>query len=138
VPAREHPLAGTWTVDLSKAVAILTLMVTATACDAASPTPTTGLTGVVVRGPVTPVCTIERPCDAPFSADFIVEQNGQRVNHFRSDTEGRFIVMLAPGRYRIVPDAGAPIIAPQSQAKTVDVLPVGLTQVRLEFDTGIR
>jgi hypothetical protein len=119
-------------------IPILMLTVAAAACDPASPTPTTGLTGVVVRGPVTPVCTIDRPCDAPFSADFSVEQNGQRVNHFRSDADGRFIVMLASGRYRIVPAAGAPILAPQSQAKTVDVLPVGLTEVRLEFDTGIR
>lgn len=119
-------------------VRILTLAAAAAACEPTSPTLTTGLTGVVMRGPVTPVCTLQTPCDAPFSADFTVEQNGRRVNHFRSDSDGRFTVMLASGTYRIVPDPGAPIIAPQSQAKTVEVGPVGLTQVRLEFDTGIR
>jgi hypothetical protein len=47
-------------------------------------------------------------------------------------------VILPAGIYRIVPDADAPIISPQSQAKVAEVESVGLTEVRLEFDTGIR
>jgi hypothetical protein len=110
-----------------------------TACDQPlSPTVTTGLTGVVVRGPIIPVCQIDVPCDAPFSATFTVDQNGRRIAEFRSDADGRFTVMLPAGSYRLVPGTDAPIISPQSQAKTVDVLRAGLTQVRLEFDTGIR
>jgi len=46
--------------------------------------------------------------------------------------------MLSPGTYRIVPGFDAPIIAPTAQAKVVVVQPVGLTEVRLMFDTGIR
>ena len=109
------------------------------ACDQpVSPTDTTGLTGVAVRGPITPVCQIQLPCDAPFSAEFTVEQNGRRITEFRSDADGRFTVMLPSGAYRIVPQAAAPIISPLSQAKMVEVLPGGLTEVRLAFDTGIR
>lgn len=104
----------------------------------ASPTLTTGLTGTVLRGPITPVCRIEVPCDAPFSADFSVEQNGKVVLRFRSEQDGRFTVMLEPGQYRVVPATNAPIISPTSQAKTVNVLAGGLTEVRLSFDTGIR
>ena len=103
-----------------------------------SPTLTTGLTGIVLRGPVTPVCRIEVPCDAPFSADFSVEQNGKVVSGFRSDQDGRFTVMLEPGQYRVVPAANAPVIFPASQSKTVNVLAGGLTEIRLTFDTGIR
>ena len=67
----------------------------ATACgNPASSTPTTGLTGVVVRGPITPVCRIDIPCDAPFSAGFSVQQSGRQVGEFRSDSEGRFTVWL--------------------------------------------
>ena len=105
---------------------------------AVSPTVTTGLRGVVVRGPIAPVCQIDVPCDAPFSATFSVEQGGRLVTRFRSDDGGHFAVMLPAGTYRIVPGADAPIMSPQSQAKTVEVLPVGLTEIRLEFDTGIR
>ena len=122
------------------ALVMLTMTWTAVvACDhPASPTVTTGLTGVVVRGPITPVCQIQVPCDAPFSATFSVEQNARRISEFRSDADGRFSVMLPAGVYRIVPGADAPIMSPQLQAKMVEVLPVGLTTVRLEFDTGIR
>ena len=103
-----------------------------------APTPTTGLTGVVVRGPVTPVCQVEAACDAPFAATFSVDQNAREISQFHSDAAGRFTVRLQPGAYTIVPGPDAPILAPQSQAKTVQVLPSGLTDVRLEFDTGIR
>jgi hypothetical protein len=118
---------------------MLALAWAVTACDQpGSPTVTTGLTGVVVRGPITPVCQIQVPCDAPFSAAFNVEQNARRITQFQSDADGRFTVTLPPGVYRIVSGADAPILSPQSQAKTVEVLSGGLTEVRLEFDTGIR
>lgn len=110
-----------------------------TGCDQPlSPTIDTGLTGVVVRGPIAPVCQIDRPCNAPFSAAFDVFENARRVAGFRSDAEGRFTVTLPAGAYRVIPAADAPIIQPPTQVRTVEVLPVGLTQVRLEFDTGIR
>ena len=103
-----------------------------------SPTPGTGLTGVVVRGPITPVCQVAVPCEAPFSAGFTVEQDGRRVAQFHSNADGRFSVRLLPGQYRVAPDLDAPIIRPASQVKTVDVGDSGMTEVRLQFDTGIR
>jgi hypothetical protein len=120
--------------------AILALVSAAvTACDQPlSPTVTTGLTGIVVRGPITPLCQSQVPCDVPFSATFSVEQNARRISEFRSDADGRFTVMLPAGVYRVVAGTDAPILSPLSQAKMVEVLPVGLTEVRLDFDTGIR
>jgi hypothetical protein len=103
------------------------------------PSPTTGLTGVVMRGPVTPVCRVDVPCDAPFSATFMVEQDGRRVAQFQSDAAGQFAVYLRAGAYVIVPGADAPIIGPSLQRKSVTVADNGmLTVVRLMFDTGIR
>jgi len=121
------------------AVLLMTICASLTACDhPSSPTVTTGLTGLVVRGPIAPVCQVGIACDAPFSAAFSVDQEGRRVAEFRSDANGRFTVMLRAGTYRIVPADDAPIISPRAQAKTVSVLTMGLTEVRLEFDTGIR
>ena len=111
------------------------------ACTSArsSPSTTTGLTGVVMRGPVTPVCRVDVPCDAPFSATFNVERNGRRVTQFQSDAAGQFTVLLAPGAYTVVPNSDAPVISPASQMKSVTVADNGmLTVVRLMFDTGIR
>src|SRR4030095_13768904 len=111
------------------------------ACASAAPSPstTTGLTGVVMRGPVTPVCRVDVACDAPFSATFTVERSGRRVTQFQSDVAGQFTVFLAPGTYTVVPNADAPIISPSSQAKSVTVADNGMLTVGgLTFDTGIR
>jgi len=114
-------------------------VLTACASAGSSPSSTTGLTGVVMRGPVTPVCRVDVPCDAPFSAIFTVEQAGRRVAQFQSDAAGQFTVYLKPGSYNVVPAADAPIIGASSQRKSVTVADNGmLTAVRLTFDTGIR
>lgn len=111
----------------------------ASSCAGTSPSPMTGLTGVVLRGPVTPVCRVDVPCDAPFSASFTVQRSGRMVAQFQSDMSGQFTVFLPPGTYTVTPTPDAPIIAPSSQAKQVTVEDNGaLTSVRLTFDTGIR
>jgi hypothetical protein len=98
----------------------------------------TGLTGVVLRGPVTPVCEEDVPCDAPFAATFLVTRSGRGIATFASSSDGHFTVMLPPGDYRIVPTADAPLLAPTAQGHDVVVGPVGLTTDTLLFDTGIR
>src|SRR3954465_15992220 len=83
----------------------------------------TGLTGVVLRGPVMPVCQVNVPCDAPFSASFTVQQSTVVVGRFHSDDQGHFEVRLPPGTYRIIPGPDAPIISPGSQEQQVGVRP---------------
>ena len=121
-----------------RTVLLVACLAAAAGCTSVAPSATTGLTGIVTRGPVTPVCRIDIPCDAPFSAGFSVEQGGKRVAEFRSDADGHFTVWLEPGTYRVVPASDAPVLGATSQAKVVDVGAVGLTSVHLEFDTGIR
>jgi hypothetical protein len=99
--------------------------------------PTTGLTGVVTRGPVTPVCRVDLPCSAPFVGTFSVLQGTKVIGTFQSDSEGRFTVMLYPGTYSVVL-TDATLLGPFRQSKTVTVVSPGLTTVNLEFDTGIR
>jgi hypothetical protein len=98
----------------------------------------TGLEGVVRRGPITPVCQLDEPCDAPFSALFDVRNTREVVAHFRSDSAGRFLVVLPPGSYVVVPDSSAPLLGAVHQVQPVVVAPDGLTHVELSFDTGIR
>jgi hypothetical protein len=107
-----------------------------TACTSNTEPLTTGLTGQVIRGPITPVCQVNVPCDAPFSAGFTVQVGGRRViAHFRSDAQGHFTIYLPPGAYLIVPDPDAPVF---DQTKNIIVGDSGLTTVKLDFDTGIR
>ena len=98
----------------------------------------TGLTGLVLRGPITPVCVTDQPCDAPFAATFTVTRNGRSVRRFTSGADGTFSVLLEPGGYRIVPAPDAPIISPTTQVQDVVVGDSGITTDTLFFDTGIR
>lgn len=98
----------------------------------------TGLQGQVLRGPITPVCKVDEPCDAPFSAEFTVLKNDRVVSRFQSDSHGDFTVGLDPGLYIVVPDSTAPLMLPQQQQREVAVQPNGMTPVTLHFDTGIR
>jgi hypothetical protein len=97
----------------------------------------TGLEGTVRRGPITPVCQVGIPCDAPFSGSFQVWGSRFLAARFRSDSAGRYEVLLSPGTYSVVPDSGA-AVWPSGQSRAVTVGPVGLTHADLEFDTGIR
>jgi hypothetical protein len=108
-----------------------------TSCGGVEP-PLTRLVGQVVRGPVQPVCQVDVPCEEPFSAGFTVRLGSRRVTTFRSDSQGRFAVPLAPGTYTIVPAPDAPLLSPSQQAKLVTVGPDSVTVVQLDFDTGIR
>ncbi len=99
----------------------------------------TGLTGIVFRGPINPVAIVGIPNDEPFSAEFYVYDNlDQFIQSFKSDDEGKFSVAIPPGVYMIIPDKTAPIINPEQQIKEVTVNPDSITSLDLYFDTGIR
>lgn len=102
------------------------------------PETATGLSGVVLRGPITPVCTDTVSCDAPFSAGFQLKKDDITVAAFRSDALGCFAVQVPSGNYVVVPDADTPVLFPESQTRAVTVGAEGWTQVELTFDTGIR
>jgi hypothetical protein len=97
----------------------------------------TGLEGTMRRGPTQPVCQVDQPCSAPFTAGFEVLQGGQIVARFQSDAEGHFLIHLPPGIYMVTPDESAPLLT-RADAHDVTVGSSGLTHVELEFDTGIR
>jgi hypothetical protein len=120
------------------AVFAISLVVAVAGCGSPTAPADTGLAGTVYRGPVTPVCAFNQPCEAPFKAAFTVERGTTRVASFQSDDQGHYQVRVAPGVYFIVPAADAPIVLPSSQVKQVTVGPNGLTFVDLHFDTGIR
>jgi hypothetical protein len=97
----------------------------------------TGLEGTMRRGPTRPVCQVDQPCSAPFTAGFEILQGAQVIARFQSDAEGHFVIHLPPGSYMVAPDESAPVLA-RADAHEVTVGSSGLTHVDLEFDTGIR
>ncbi len=119
--------------------AIVLAGLAAAGCSAPSlPAGATGLSGTVVRGPLTPVCQVDVPCEGGFGAAFSVQRGGRQMAQFTTDSSGGFSVALAPGTYQVVPGADAPILDPAAQSRTVTVGGDGWTTVTWHFDTGIR
>ena len=100
---------------------------------------TTGLEGIVFKGPINPVEIEGQINDAPFAALFnVYDKKDKFIKSFSSDDNGEFSVMLEPGDYKISPDDSAPIMNPEYQVKTVQIGTDSMTKEDLYFDTGIR
>jgi hypothetical protein len=98
---------------------------------------TTGIDGVLYRGPVTPVCRVGTPCDEPAPGLTLVFTRAGHAFRVRTGTGGRFSIALRPGLYtvRIAPAA---VIGSGLSPRAVRVPAGGRVRVRLMLDTGIR
>lgn len=111
----------------------------AIACNSSSGTTDSGIEGQVFIGPTCPpVMRQEADCSArPYKATIIVlDRKGQIVTRITSDAEGRFQIALRPGRYTLRPES--PRLLPYAEEQTVTVSNQKYTQVRIDYDSGIR
>jgi hypothetical protein len=105
-------------------------------CDA---TATSGITGLVLIGPMCPVMRQDEPCpDHPFAATLIIrDSQGRELCAVSSGEDGRFLVGLPPGSYEVVPFAGSGGL-PWAASQWVAVAPGQYTDVTVNYDSGIR
>jgi hypothetical protein len=69
---------------------------------AGATTSSSGLRGLVTRGPIAPVCTAEQPCDAPAkNVTLVFLRNGKVARRVRTNEQGRYRLALAPGLYAV-------------------------------------
>jgi hypothetical protein len=59
-----------------------------------------GLYGVVLKGPVKPVCRADQPCDVPAQVTLVFSRAG-RITRTRSARDGRYRAGLEPGIYAV-------------------------------------
>ncbi len=79
---------------------LLLALVLAIAAPAASSTGKSGLRGVVMRGPTSPVCRLDQPCDAPAAKLVLLfKQAGRVVARTTTGPQGGYRIALKPGRY---------------------------------------
>ena len=63
---------------------------------------TSGLHGIVTRGPTTPVCRVGVPCSAPaVGAVLVFSRTGHTAARVRAGAGGRYSIRLAPGYYTV-------------------------------------
>ena len=96
-----------------------------------------GLRGVVIRSPTTPVCVVGDPCSAPAKNTALVfGRRGTSVTT-RTNSVGRYRVALDPGWWS-VRTATFPRIGSGIEPHRVRVVAARFRVVDLDIDTGIR
>ena len=96
-----------------------------------------GLYGVVKKGPITPVCRVGVPCDAPVEVTLVFSRGGREVARVRTSEKGRYRVGLEPGFYDVRSSVRIGIQKlPKPHA--IHVRLGHWDRINLFFDTGIR
>ena len=95
---------------------------------------TSGVRGIVTRGPTQPVCMVGAPCSKPAANVTLTFTRGGVAHRVVSAKTGAYRIVLRPGTYRLT-IAGARF----GYTPHTVVVPVGRFAVRdVSIDTGIR
>jgi len=93
-----------------------------------------GLTGVVSRGPVTPVCRVDQPCTKPYAHATLVFSRAGVARRAVTDEKGAYRIALRPGRYDV-----RVLRAPFGWRPASALVPHGrYATLNVFVDTGIR
>jgi hypothetical protein len=96
------------------------------------------LQGEVRRGPITPVCTVELPCDGPAkNTTLLFSRNDHVVGRVVTDDEGRYRLRLPAGMYTVSRPAAVPIDRKLTPHE-IRIRAGRVTTVDFFIDTGIR
>ena len=108
----------------------------AVACASAS-TSSSGLRGKVMRGPITPVCRINVPCEEPArGVKLFFSRSGKVVGRTTTNNKGWYQIGLKPGAYSVRTNRPGFERMPTPSRTTV---PSGrYRRVDFQLDTGIR
>jgi hypothetical protein len=105
------------------------------------PHATTGIQGVAMEGPISPVSLPGVPNERPLAGAIITIQpanGGPEIARVIADQQGNFEIDLAPGTYLLVPLSPSGGRWPRGISEVVVVKADGLTDVAADYDTGIR
>lgn len=138
---RHNPIIfGCPRLRLPVAVVVVLALVAGVCTSAAArtlePDPRSGLTGVVMRGPITPVCREGVPCEAPAKVTLVFSRPGHQAARVHTRADGSYRVRLAPGRYAVQTTERA--FERRVEPARVTVLRGRFARADFRIDTGIR
>lgn len=109
----------------------------ALSCGSAGGGVTTGLQGRVLRGPITPVCYVGKPCYAPApGVKLLFSRSGKVVARATTNTKGWYRVTLRPGRYSVRTNQKG--FAGRTQPSAARVPTDRVARRDFKIDTGLR
>jgi hypothetical protein len=94
------------------------------------------LHGTVMRGPITPVCKVGTPCDAPAKHLTLIFTRNGRSSKVVTDGTGRYRITLAPGIYGVTTNQR--VFGRTPRPARVKVVANRNLKVDFFVDTGIR
>ena len=97
-----------------------------------------GFHGFVEKGPTIPVCRAGQPCSAPAQVTLVFRNmRTARTFRTRSDTQGAYRILLAPGYYTVttIERIG---LARNIRPRAVHVRTAHVDRLDFSIDTGIR
>jgi hypothetical protein len=122
-----------------RAVVLLSGLALAFVAGAQAGTARGTLAGLVTRGPITPVCVAEQPCDAPApNVRLLFSRNGAVVGRAITNQDGRYRLRLPPGPYNVRRAASPAVIDRKLDPSRARVYAGRVTRVDFSIDTGIR
>ena len=121
-----------------RVIVLLSSLALALAAGAQATMPRGTVAGVVTRGPITPVCAAEQPCDEPAAHVTLVFSHADReVARVTTGTDGRYRLRLPATTYQVRrARSGAP--DRKLEPHSVLVRAGRLTRIDFSIDTGIR
>jgi hypothetical protein len=125
-----------WLISVTAAIVLLV------GSTASASVPQSGLWGLVRRGPITPVCSPERPCTAPAPNIVLVfSHNGVVAARATTNRLGKYRVKLHPGNYAVRVQVNAGRVSPIGRRLSpgnAHVVASRYSRVDFMLDTGIR
>lgn len=118
-------------------VLVVVAAVALTLAGVGSGSPTGGLYGVVIRGPVAPVCRVNVPCDEPAAAAVLFFNRAGRSSRVVAGGDGSYRITLVPGVYTVRISESQPAIGAGLRPRRVHVV-ARMLRLGFSIDTGIR
>jgi hypothetical protein len=122
-------------MHLHRLAPLLALTLLAVPAAAGSATPS-GLRGTVTRGPITPVCREDQPCDGPASVTLVFARVGAKPQRVRSAANGAYRILLRAGYYTVATTLNGP--SRRTSPTRVHVRRGHVDKLDFTIDTGIR
>ena len=118
-----------------RALALMAVSLAAAASASAAPW-RSGLFGIVMRGPITPVCRVGVPCDAPARNVILTFSRPGLVRETRTDEQGAYRIGLPPGIYSVRTNSKP--FGQTPRPARVHVRAGHVDKIVFTIDTGIR
>lgn len=120
---------------------LVLIQVTAFSCAGPTEAVTSGIKGIVMIGPISPVEKEGEINEKPYpgAVILIMDSKGKKeIASVKSDQNGRFEIYLAPDTYQLLPQTPDKQPLPVADPQTVVVTADKFTEVTINYDSGIR